>query len=56
MKTLLIVDKNIGQASAQIAREMLAAAAVKAGHQIVTSPLKLKLFWPWAIPCLRMPG
>ena len=37
MKTLLIVDKSIGQASAQLAKNMLAAAAQKAGHQVVTT-------------------
>ncbi|MCC3703217.1 PTS fructose transporter subunit IIBC [Rouxiella badensis] len=36
MKTLLIVDKEIGQASAQIAKNMLAAAVQKSGHQLVT--------------------
>ncbi len=43
MKTLLIVDKAIGQASAQIARDMLAAAAAKAGHPQVNAAAEAEL-------------
>jgi len=43
MKTLLIVDKSIGQASAQLAKNMLAAAAQKAGHQVVSTAAEAEL-------------
>jgi fructose PTS system EIIBC or EIIC component len=35
MKTLLMIDSSLGQARSHLAKNLLAAAAVKAGHQVV---------------------
>lgn len=37
MKTLLMIDSSLGQARSQLAKNMLAAAAAKAGHTLVES-------------------
>lgn len=35
MKTLLMIDSSLGQARSHLAKNLLAAAAAKAGHQVV---------------------